>query len=258
MNFKKSDFHKQKYQPQREKNIVNALAHRIAQEFPRIGGQRIRNLCAQMILEVVYENLKPLEYLRHGQAIWMAVSIDDPPQRRKPISETDLVPVILDLCSLEDIDAVIARRPRAERLISKLIRLCRQAYDQGGLLGNCDLALLLNLSETDVGRMLARYERENQLVIPRRATIHDVGSGLTHKKIICWKRYAEGKSTDQITKETYHSLEAVDRYLGLYDRVRHCKEQNLTIQETAFTLNCSVNLVNQYLEIDSILESQDD
>jgi hypothetical protein len=35
-----------------DKTLENALAHRIAREFPRIGGPRICQLCAQMILEV--------------------------------------------------------------------------------------------------------------------------------------------------------------------------------------------------------------
>ena len=82
-----------------------------------------------------------------------------------------------------------------------------------------------------------------------------MGTGLTHKRIICWKRYAEGKSPDLVAQETYHSLEAVDRYLGQFDRVRHCRCQGLTPEETAFTLDCSRLLVNEYLAIDQELEA---
>ena len=55
-------------------------------------------------------------------------------------------------------------------------------------------------------------------------------------------------------QETYHSLEAVDRYLGQFDRVRHCRQQGLSVEETAFTLDCSWALVNEYLAIDGELE----
>ena len=91
-------------------------------------------------------------------------------------------------------------------------------------------------------------------LVPRRATLHDVGTGLTHKRIICWKRYAEGKSAEEVARETYHSLEAVDRYLGQFDRVRHCRRQGFSPQKTAYTLNCSVALVQEYLAIDEELE----
>jgi hypothetical protein len=84
--------------------------------------------------------------------------------------------------------------------------------------------------------------------------LHDVGTGLTHKRVICWKRYAEGKEPEQVGRETYHSLEAVDRYLGQYDRVRHCHLQGMTPSQTAEILNCSVRLVEEYLKIDQQLQ----
>jgi Protein of unknown function (DUF1670) len=86
--------------------------------------------------------------------------------------------------------------------------------------------------------------------------VHDVGTGLTHKRIICWKYYAEGKSPTEIARQTYHSLEAVDRYLSQFDRVRHCREQGMSPAETAFTLNCSFSLVQEYLDIDRQLQIQ--
>jgi len=35
-----------------EKSLRNALAYRIHQDFPRLGGERIRQLCADMIIDV--------------------------------------------------------------------------------------------------------------------------------------------------------------------------------------------------------------
>jgi hypothetical protein len=61
-------------------------------------------------------------------------------------------------------------------------------------------------------------------------------------------------STDEISRQTYHSPEAVDRYLGQFDRVRHCRRQDLSTSQTAYTLNCSVRLVEEYLAIDRELE----
>ena len=59
-----------------------------------------------------------------------------------------------------------------------------------------------------------------------------------------------------VARETYNSLEAVDRYLGQYDRVRHCRLQGLTPEQTAHALGCSVRLVNEYLAIDDLLEER--
>ena len=249
------DYVRKKYGPLQEKTLQNALAHTIAEQFPRIGGPRIRELCAEMILEVMEAHVRPREHVRHGQVLWMGVATDHPPRYRQRLTEAKLVPVLLDLSTPEDVEARIDRKRPMERLQGKAVRLCHQAHRQGALLSNCDLAELLGTTDQNVALALTTYERRTKKLVPRRATLHDVGTGLTHKRIICWKRYAEGKSPDLVAQETYHSLEAVDRYLGQFDRVRHCRCQGLTPEETAFTLDCSRLLVNEYLAIDQELEA---
>jgi hypothetical protein len=250
------DFLKKKFGPLCDKTIQNALAHRIAKEFPRIGGPRICRLCADMILEVVHKHMRVSEHVKHGQTLWMAVSLARPPRHRERIIDTELVPVLLDLSTADDVQKRIDRRPTSQRLLHRALRLCEQAHHQGGLLSNCDLAELLNVDDSRIAAVLAEHERQTGTLVPRRATLHDVGTGLTHKRIICWKRYAEGKEPHVVARETYHSLEAVDRYLGQYDRVRHCRVEGLTPEQTAHALACSLALVKQYLAIDDLLEGQ--
>jgi DNA-binding CsgD family transcriptional regulator len=246
-----------RFGPLLDKTLSNALAHCIGRQFPHVGGPRIRQLCAEMLLKVVFDHLRPREHVRHGQVLWMAVSTDDPPRRHQRIAETHLVPVVLDLCTAGDIEALLARTAPGQRLLQKLLRLCRQAYEQGGLLSNCDLSAMLHVHDSMIASVLTAHERTTGKVVPRRATVHDVGSGMTHKRIICLKRYRDGKRPEQVAQETYHSLEAVDRYLGQYDRVRHCRLEGLSPEQTAYTLNCSAGLVRQYLEIDDELEAAD-
>ena len=250
----KPDFIRKKFGPLREKTLRNALAHRIVKEFPRIGGPRICQLCADMILEVISKHMRPQEHLTHGQTLWMAVSVNNPPAHRQKIADSELVPVLLDLSTAEDVQRRIERLSPSQRLLHKALRLCQQAYQQGGLLSNCDLAELLHSDDHRIAVLLAQHERDTKTVVPRRATLHDVGTGLTHKRIICWKRYAEGKEPHIVARETYHSLEAVDRYLGQYDRVRHCRLEGLTPEQTAHALGCGLPLVREYLAIDDLLE----
>jgi hypothetical protein len=254
---KQPDFVRKKYSPLLAKTLETALAHRIATEFPRIGGPRIQRLCAAMIIEVVGQHLRLRDHIRHGQVVWLALHRDHPPRRHQRIADSELVSVVLDLSTPDDIAARLDRKPAAERLATKAVRLCQQAYEQGGLLSNCDLAELLCTHDAQIAHALAAYEREKERLVPRRATLHDVGTALTHKRIICWKRYVEGKEPQEIANETYHSLESVDRYLGQYDRVRHCRLQGLTPAETAHVLDCTVRLVEEYLALDRELEERD-
>jgi len=249
------DFIRKKYGPLRGKTLENAVAERIHREFPRIGGPRIQRLCAEMVLEVVGAHVRACDHLHHGQVLWMAVDAQRPPRHRQRIAESPLVAVVLDLSTAADVDRRVERASAQSRRQAKAVRLCRQAYAQGGLLSNCDLAELLDTSDSQIATLLGAYEDQTGQVLPRRATLHDVGTGLTHKRIICWKRYAEGKAADVVARETYHSLEAVDRYLGLYDRVRHCRLEGLTAERTAQVLDCSLALVREYLAIDQELEA---
>jgi hypothetical protein len=249
----KPDYIRKRYGPMREKSLKNALSHRIARDFPRLGGERIRQFCAEAILEVVKQHLRPREHVQHGQVVWLAVSLNDPPARHKRIRDTELLPVILDLSTTDDIQAILDRVKPQERLRRKALRLCEQAHAQGALLSNVDLAELLNHTDSYLASVLAAHERESQKLIPRRATLHDFGSGLTHKAIIC-RKHAEGKTSDQIARETHHSLDAVDRYLADFDRVRHCRQLGMSLEQIAFTLNHSRHLVQQYLELDKELE----
>lgn len=250
------DYVKKHYRPLMQKNLQNALAHVIQRQFPRLGGPRLQQLCAQMILEVVEAHVRPTEHVRHGQTLWMGIAVDDPPRRYRSTADTQLIPVLLDLSTPEDLQARLDRKPPRERLGLKAARLCLQAHAQGALLSNCDLAELLCCTDSMIALVLGEHEKTSGQLLPRRATLHDVGTCLTHKRIICLKRHAEGKSPDVVAKETYHSLEAVDRYLGQFDRVRYCRREGMTPEKTAFALGCGVALVNEYLAIDDELEQK--
>jgi hypothetical protein len=241
---------KSKFRSLTDRTVVNSLSRCLHEQFPRIGGPRIRHLCAEMILETLDTHLVAQKRLSHGQVVWMATAEDDPPRRHRKASETRTVPVILDLSTDDDIQSRIERAKPSERLLSKALRLCQQAYKQGGLLSNSDLAELLSRDASAIGSLVAKHERENDCVVPRRATIHDVGTGVTHKRIICRKRYIEGKASHVIAKETCHTRESVDRYLATFSRVRQCRKEGLSKEQISFTLGCSKALVQEYFDID--------
>jgi DNA-binding CsgD family transcriptional regulator len=252
----KNDRLKAGLQPLLAKTLENALAHRIAKEFPRIGGPRICKLCAEMIMEVVNNHLRSKDYVHHGQMVWTTIDVNNRPGWCQKTADADLVTVVLDASTPEDIQSRIDRLAPPQWRLRKAIRMCRQAYEQGGLLTNHDLSEILNFSDSLVAQLLANYERRTKTLVPRRGTVHDAGNSLSHKWIICHKRYVEGKSADQIARETYHSLNAVDRYLGQFDRVRHCLRQGLSNIEIAHILDCSISLVEAYRQIDKELKGK--
>lgn len=251
-----TDYIRKRVKPMKSKDLKTQLSRTIRVNFPRVGGTRMSDLCAEIVLEVVRRHLHPREHLHHGQVLWLGFDIDDPPARNKTSENVRLIPVVLDLCTDEDLDAQLDRVPAPERLLRRCKRMLIQAHEQGALLSNVDLACILGVSESRVSHLLAAHEREQNVVIPRRATVHDVGSGVTHKKIICMKRYLEGKTSDVIARETHHSITSVDRYLGMFDRVRFCGRQSMSSRQIASALNCTERLVAEYLQIDALLDSR--
>lgn len=255
---KSPDYVYKHFRPLLAKNLRNSLAQRISEQFPRMGGNRIVEACADLVLEVVWAHLRPTQHLAPGQILWLAIDQEDPPRRYRKTEQTRLVPVILTLSAPEDVEARIARKSSGARTLQKALRMSREAHQQGGLLSNCDLAELLNTNDSRIAQLITAHERTRGQLIPRRATLHDVGTGLTHKGVICRKRYLEGKEPDQIARETHHSLQAVDYYLGQFDRVRACFRLGMTPQQTAHVLQCGLSLVNQYAEIHRQLEGKAD
>jgi hypothetical protein len=251
------NFAREHYGSQLCRSLESALAQAIGEQFPRIGGSRIRQLCAQMVLEVVYRHFPTRDHIGHGQIVWSAIAKDDPPTPRRPLANSCLVPVVLNVSTVDDVHRRIEHASAEERLTSRCVRMCREAYEQGGLLSNGDLAEILAVNDSRIASALSTYEHSTSTVVPRRATLHDVGTALTHKRIICLKRWKEGKTAEQVARETCHTIEAVDRYLGMFERVRCCRKNAMDAKQTAFALGCSERLVREYLDIDELLRKDE-
>ncbi len=249
----KADFVRKKYGPLARKTLTSALWSCLAEDFPPLRGERRLRASAERIRELIFGPVRSREALRHGPVLWLGIATEERPGWRKPLSQMELVALLLELVTDEHIEAILKREKAGARLPRRCPRLCRQAHKQGGLLSNCDLAVLPGCSDSALAPVLADYERNNNCLVPRRATLHDVGSGLTHQRVICWKRYGEGKRSEQVARESCHGMEAVDRYLGQFERVRHGRRQEFSEEETAYVPGGSRALVAEYRALDEQL-----
>ena len=237
------------YGPQEAKTFRNVLTRFILREFPRLGGPWVVSHFVHKLMALFDEHHLSRQRVQAGQIVWMAVAADETPGYRKPMSETRQVPVILTLVDRADISSFKQGTSRHEVLEYALARVAREAFAQGGVLSTTDLCLLFARSRATISTMIKRYESATQQVVPRRGNVHDMG-GISHKRIICYKAFVEGKPTHIIALETYHTPSAVDNYLLDFSRVYFAVHQRgLTPEEAAFTLRCSLRLVQAYLEL---------
>ena len=238
------------YRPQAAKTLRQSLIRFITREFPRLGGPWVIELFVDKLLELVDTYRIARDRLKPGQTIWQAVAVDERPGYRKPMTRTRQVPVVITVAHQDDIADLRNNVKFSDILTRALVRCANEAYAQGGVLTVTDLSVLFCRSVSHLAQLICAYESETGQVVPRRGNIHDIGRTVSHKRIICRKAYLEGKLTPTIARETFHSPEAVDRYILDFGRVYFATvKQAMTLEEAAFALQQPVSIVKQYIQL---------
>jgi hypothetical protein len=231
------------------KTFHSALAHFLQTEFPAVFGPAVTQLFAERV-DALYEQFHPpRSRLTFGQVVWVAVAASHRPAGENRIENLPLVPLILDLVSTQDSDDTMTPHRRLSVRANKIIRLFRQAFEQGGVLSQADGALLLHVSRGVIGQTLAEHQKRTGEVLPSRGSIHDLGPTVTHKAIICYKRLVEKKEISQVAQETFHSPREVEYYVQCLRRVLLCKHMGLSPEDTALATRHSLPLVKEYLKL---------
>ncbi len=170
------------------------------------------------------------------------------------------MPVVLTLLSLDEQNLKFSNRGNYKALkIAQIERITAETWQQGGALTMLDLELLLNLNGAALREFLNAYQENFGVLLPTAGTVLDMGRTLTHKKIVV-EMSLEGLSTQQIAHKIFHTSEAVDQYLRLFDRVlvlyHYVLPINLIRQVTGHSLALikeHLALVNKHLPTKQVL-----
>jgi hypothetical protein len=128
---------------------------------------------------------------------------------------------------------------------TRILRMCCEAREQGGLLSYEDLAYrLLNCGVRTIVRDVQRLRREG-LVIPTRGQQQDIGPGQTHR-VQAVRLFLEGHEPMEIARRLYHALSSIENYLTTFGRVALLAHQGYRDDEIAFIIRRSSPLVAAY------------
>ncbi len=189
-----------------------------------------------------------LHHINYGQLVWMAVPVDEFPQRSKSIARTRLKPVVLSFINDEDISHIAHGFDSKSLRKNRLKRWVDQAFDQGALLTQLDLAVLLGVCDAVVSQYVQEIQKEGHL-LPTRGNIHDLSGAITHKREII-TLYLQGYLTPDIALKTNHSKEAVDRYIKDYHRVEILWSHDIKDPDKISLLSrLSKRVVQQYIDL---------
>lgn len=234
------------YGPQQFKTFEGALDSFFKEECPEYSGPRVRLALVRGISSMVNQFFPETTHLRQGQTVWTTVHKDEKGAYGKTMRDTRLKNVVLTLVGANDAELRANGAKLRDMKVDAVSRLCKEAFEQEGVLTNVELGLLLKISPQTAGNYIRQWELQNAEVLPRRGTIHDMGPTLTHKKIIIQKLFLEQETVQQVSRETFHSIPAIQRYIGTFKKVLLCHRKGFSTEETAFAVGISKRLVKEY------------
>jgi len=238
------------FSPLRDKTLANVLRHLFVTEFGYANKVIFAEAMIDRILETIDAFVKPAALIKPGQMLWMAVANDGNKHLFQAMKDTPQVPVVLDLLTDHDLqaladgeDLVAIRRRRHARLLD-------QAYEQGGALAHTDLRAITLSSEGQVDQDVAHIQRTEERFLPRRGVVHDVGPTLSHKVQVA-RLLEAGYLEPEIGRRLSppHDLRSVERYAQTYKNVIKLLERGFAPTEISGILSISRRLVRAYIEI---------
>ena len=232
------------------KSLKTILMDRFINNYGYDKGTVTANAIVDDILALIeqYYRYTDNSFLKPGQMVWHAVPINEYPQRAKSMSQTRLKPVVLDIISQEDIEDMKKPLHHREIRLKKAERWTHQAYDQGALLTQLDLAVLFGVNENTVREYLKEYYSLYQKTLPTRGNIQNIGGGQTHKKDII-TMYLKGYLVPTICQRTNHSKQAVERYIRDFEAIRLLDPKFEDIQTISLITRLSKSVVQQYIDL---------
>ena len=184
-----------------------------------------------------------------GQLKVLGVSASEPPG--KPLKECSLAEAVVTLdAGIEDqVTRLTGGRSGVTDLRRKrLLRITTEALEQGVLLTREDIAYrILNCGMRTITRDVKYFQRLG-IQVPLRGYCKDIGPTLTHKTQIV-EHFIKRMQPSKIGRRTYHSLEAVERYILHFAKVSYLTfhyEKTLSPAEIAFLIGISERLVREY------------
>lgn len=228
-------------------SLKGSVLDLIQRDYQFIAGDKIQEMFASDLVEVVRKSYREPWKLEVGQILWYGVKVSEKPNYGKNSKNTPLTPIVLTLISKEDLEMKKAAYSDREIMETKIVRIFKEAYEQGALLTHSDIAYLLHVSTGTVSKQTKAYMERTGEVLPTRGIIQDIGRAITHKRIIL-KLYRKGYQTPDIARMTNHTEEACDRYIKAYKKVEKLSK-TMKSEEIAQILGMGISLVEEYIRI---------
>lgn len=239
---------KQIYGPLQEKTLENNLILHLIENYGYSSKPKIAEAMVRDILSICNSFKKDSSSMDTGQILWPAVILKEKHGNGKTLARTRTKNVVLTIVDDQDIKDYSNGVSPKEVLSKRIARIASEAYSQKALLTQADIAVIFNISQATVSKLVREYQNKTEKMLPLRGVVHDIGRSVTHKvKII--SMHVANYSTRDIARATSHAPSSVDRYIKDFQRVKMLYGKEMPPAEIAYITSLSESLVSEYIKI---------
>jgi len=228
-------------------SLVNQLSQFVEREAGR--GPTVSNHLVQELLTLRNVCCPRVRHLKSGEMPFLATSVNAHLSEEVATRFRKLKPVILTVWSEEELKRCSwGDPPSDEELAERIVRVCFEAYRQGGLLSLMDLQWIFHISVRKISELIRWAQKECTIIVPTPGTVLDSGRSMTHKDIVI-ELHLQGYTVREIGRMTYHSPRAVDSYIGTFESVLILDLYHIPKRIMARILRKGVSLIEEHLSL---------
>lgn len=242
-----------------KRSFRGALMRLLEQEYKVLGSRRVLEMVADDVESLQSEYFPPQDRIQPGMVCWVTTKrTARKPSFGKRTEDYETVTVYLPLVTEEDVEKRVYVRDGdinrhyercRQRDMATMVRLIYRTWDQWGMISQAELAVLMNRSLTTIRKYVAEYEALHpEEALPLKGYVLDQGSRPTHKGIIL-TLYEQGVDPLDIGRLTNHTLDAVDRYIKSYSRVKRLRGKGFDRHEIKQVTGLGLKTIDQYVQI---------
>ena len=212
-------------------------------------GPTVSNQLVQDLLTVRNVCCPRMRHLNSGEMPVLATSVNAHLSEEVAARFRRLKPIILTVWTEEELKTCSWGDPLPdEQMAKRIVRVCFEAYRQGGLLSLMDLQWIFHISVRKISELIRRAQRECTIIVPTPGTVLDAGRSMTHKDIVI-ELHLQGHTVKEIARMTYHSPRAVDNYIGTFESVLILDLYHIPKRLMARILKKGISLVEEHLRL---------
>jgi hypothetical protein len=248
------------YRAATKRTFKQAIVFLLEHEYKLLGSHRILEMIADDVVELHHEFYRDANQVPPGCLVWHGTcDVGHKQSHGQRAEDEPTVTAVLPLVTDDDINEAAQGCPRDktprqwshERDIRRIVRLVKAGLNNPTgrlLLSQAELSLLVNRSIRIVRRCIYNHYEKSGELLPIKGYVLDRGSKPTHKGIIV-QLYEQGMAPPDIGRATNHGLDAVDRYLKDYERVKVLVDKGLTLDEISQAIGRGLPTVKQYYKL---------